>query len=83
MICTIPARECCKRAADAARNRNAVLSADVLAPAQSNTNRWMLELHLETRAIPPAISQVFVDHGLAVVEARPRGTGIRAVALIP
>jgi len=82
MTCTISARRSCERAAAACDCRDSVRSIDVLAPAQSEENRWTVELHLRKRGVPPAVQRALADHGLTLRDVSPRATAFRAVAVL-
>jgi hypothetical protein len=81
MTCTVDARRACERVAAACDARDAVVSVDVLAPAQSPAGRWTLELHCQ-RPPTPAVLRALADHGLSIQDVCQRGAGYRLVAVV-
>lgn len=80
MPCTVETRTQARAAAETLGRDSRVLATSVIAPDAEPTDRWAIELTLETRGIPPTLLSSIASQGLTVWTTAPRGEWWHVVA---
>lgn len=81
-MCRVEARQRARNAIEALEGCPAVIGVDLVAPSVDPTDKWTLEIALETDGLPAAVNAILGQHGLWTRYARPRGSGWHAVTVV-
>ena len=82
MNCTVEQRNRARQVIHALGKRSDVIGTDLVSPATDPSERWTIEIAIDSNGLPPAIVSLLAEQELTIRDVGPRQSWWHCVAIV-